>query len=440
MDLPDPYLPGSISLFEQLDKKLMVVLRDGRKLVGYLRSIDQFANLILEDVVERSYIEKCYCEVAQGFMLIRGENVELAGEIDESIPNDLKFDELRCEDDKAAKHCMRVPLTRVLSCRRLILSSSLNNIPFVARRHIRNTMHNVVFVLGPPGSGKGTICSRIQKDLRYVHLSAGDLLRAERERPGSEFGSLIEEHIRNGTIVPVEITCKLLENAMIASGDVKGFLIDGFPRNQDNLQGWNREMHGKVNEQFVLFLSCPVDICISRCLNRGQGRTDDNEESLKKRVETYNNQTFPIIDHFAKLGMVREVPSQRPVDEVYADVVKMNSGFIYSALAGICGSIGAISGKFAFGSQQFGAQFLIGLSIFLTANLVMWSAYTHALSVSDSTSTPMIINMSFNFALTGILGQIFFDEIHSLTWWFLLGTLVIGLALILHDDGKKKSQ
>ncbi|CAL2051705.1 unnamed protein product [Caenorhabditis brenneri] len=184
-------------------------------------------------------------------------------------------------------------------------------------------MYNVVFVLGPPGSGKGTICAQIQENLGYVHLSAGDLLRAERERVGSQFGALIENHIKNGSIVPVEITCSLLENAMIASKDANGFLIDGFPRNEDNLSGWNKQMGGKVNEQFVLFLSCPVDVCIDRCLHRGQGRTDDNVDSLKKRVETYNHSTFPIIEHFGKLGMVREVNSERPVAEVYTDVVKV---------------------------------------------------------------------------------------------------------------------
>lgn len=183
-------------------------------------------------------------------------------------------------------------------------------------------VHNVVFVLGPPGSGKGTICAKIQENLNYTHLSAGDLLRAERQRKDSTYGALIEEHIRNGSIVPVEITCGLLENAMNESGDVAGFLVDGFPRNQDNLQGWNKQMNGKVNEQFVLFLSCPVDVCISRCLNRGQGRTDDNEESLKKRVETYNQQTFPIIEHFQKVGLVKEVKSDRAIDQVYEDVVK----------------------------------------------------------------------------------------------------------------------
>lgn len=72
----------------------------------------------------------------------------------------------------------------------------------------------VVFVLGAPGAGKGTQCQRIVDAFGYVHLSAGDLLREERQRPGSEFGELIEDCIRNGKIVPVEVTCSLLENAI----------------------------------------------------------------------------------------------------------------------------------------------------------------------------------------------------------------------------------
>lgn len=73
---------------------------------------------------------------------------------------------------------------------------------------------NVVFVLGAPGAGKGTQCERIVNEYGYVHLSAGDLLRAERNRPGSKLGEMIEEHIRGGKIVPVAVTCSLLENAM----------------------------------------------------------------------------------------------------------------------------------------------------------------------------------------------------------------------------------
>lgn len=72
----------------------------------------------------------------------------------------------------------------------------------------------IVFVLGAPGAGKGTQCSKIVEEFGFVHLSAGDLLREERQRPESEFGELIEDCITNGKIVPVEVTCSLLENAM----------------------------------------------------------------------------------------------------------------------------------------------------------------------------------------------------------------------------------
>lgn len=99
----------------------------------------------------------------------------------------------------------------------------------------------VIFVLGGPGSGKGTLCQKIVDKYGYVHLSAGDLLREERAKPGSQFGELIENHIKNGTIVPVEITCSLLVRAMDHSDNIyKRFLIDGFPRNQDNVEGWNK--------------------------------------------------------------------------------------------------------------------------------------------------------------------------------------------------------
>jgi len=72
----------------------------------------------------------------------------------------------------------------------------------------------IVFVLGPPGAGKGTQCEKISQNFGYVHLSAGDLLREERNREGSEFGELIETRIKEGKIVPVAVTCSLLENAM----------------------------------------------------------------------------------------------------------------------------------------------------------------------------------------------------------------------------------
>ncbi|XP_028329561.1 UMP-CMP kinase [Gouania willdenowi] len=184
----------------------------------------------------------------------------------------------------------------------------------------------VVFVLGGPGAGKGTQCSRIVECFNYTHLSAGDLLRAERGREGSECGQLIDTFIKDGKIVPVEITISLLRKAMeetIQKDQEKiRFLIDGFPRNEDNLQGWNRDMDGKADVKFVLFFDCNNQTCVNRCLERGRssGRSDDNRESLEKRIQTYQQSTRPIIDLYEKQGKVRTVDASRSVEEVFADV------------------------------------------------------------------------------------------------------------------------
>ena len=90
---------------------------------------------------------------------------------------------------------------------------------------------SVVFVLGGPGAGKGTQCANLVKDYGFTHLSAGDLLRAEQNRPDSQFGGMIKDCIREGAIVPMEVTVQLLENAItddIKDKSGKGmFLIDG---------------------------------------------------------------------------------------------------------------------------------------------------------------------------------------------------------------------
>ncbi|GAB0097640.1 UMP-CMP kinase [Sergentomyia squamirostris] len=185
---------------------------------------------------------------------------------------------------------------------------------------------NIVFVLGAPGSGKGTQCEKIVEKFGYVHLSAGDLLREERNREGSEYGEMIENHIRNGKIVPVDVTCALLENEMnrnIKEYGKENFLIDGFPRNQDNLDGWNRRMSEKANLKFVLVFNCPEDVCVDRCLNRGKSgsnRSDDNIESLKKRFVTFVNDSLPIINHYKTQDLVRELDATKSPDEVFDHV------------------------------------------------------------------------------------------------------------------------
>lgn len=119
------------------------------------------------------------------------------------------------------------------------------------------TKPTVIFILGGPGSGKGTQSQLIHDHFKFVHLSAGDLLRAERKKEGSENGALIEKCIVEGSIVPSAITVALLKQAMEESGWDNGrFLIDGFPRNEENLGQWEALMGDKVNTPFIIYLNC----------------------------------------------------------------------------------------------------------------------------------------------------------------------------------------
>lgn len=184
----------------------------------------------------------------------------------------------------------------------------------------------VVFVLGGPGAGKGTQCSMITHDFGFVHLSAGDLLRDEQQK-GGEVGTMIKKLIAEGAIVPVAVTLGLLKNAMqehMKMGSFK-FLIDGFPRNQDNLDGWNNTMDGFAEVEFCLVLDCPEDVMEQRLLKRGEtsGRADDNAASIKKRFLTFVQSTKPVIETFEKQDKMRIVSAAKPVEEVREEVKKI---------------------------------------------------------------------------------------------------------------------
>lgn len=183
----------------------------------------------------------------------------------------------------------------------------------------------VIFVLGGPGAGKGTQCEYICKSYNYVHLSAGDLLRDERVNKSSKHGQLIDEYIRNGQIVPVDITVNLLKNAMQHHIDTQQkyeFLIDGFPRNQDNLDGWYRVIDDYATIQNVIFFDCSESCMEQRLLSRGttSGRTDDNIDSIKKRFITYQQSTRPIIDYFDNIHLVHKINADQSKEQVFHDV------------------------------------------------------------------------------------------------------------------------
>ena len=179
----------------------------------------------------------------------------------------------------------------------------------------------VLFVLGGPGAGKGTQCARLVRDYHFTHLSAGDLLRAEQDRPGSQYGALIRDCIKNGAIVPMEVTVALLENAMrdtISTSGNKKFLIDGFPRKMDQAFKFEEVV---CPAKLVLFYDCPEAEMEKRLLERGKtsGRADDNAESIRKRFRTFIETSMPVVDHYETENRVVKVDSTPTPDNVYAD-------------------------------------------------------------------------------------------------------------------------
>ena len=149
-----------------------------------------------------------------------------------------------------------------------------------------------------------------------THLSAGDLLRAE-VRSGSPDGQAIAKLIAEGEIVRSETTVALLRKAM---GSGAGpFLIDGFPRSLENLEAFDEAM-GSCN--FMLFLEVSEDEMLSRLLKRSEtsGRSDDNEETIRKRFHTFQQESMPVISTMSQRGLLRRVSAEGTTDEVFERV------------------------------------------------------------------------------------------------------------------------
>lgn len=177
----------------------------------------------------------------------------------------------------------------------------------------------IIFVVGGPGSGKGTQCEKIVEKYGYTHLSTGDLLRAEVES-GSDRGKHLSEIMKKGELVPLETVLDMLKDAMIAKLETsKGFLIDGYPR--EVRQG--EEFEKKIGPpSLLLYVDAGADTMVKRLLKRGEtsGRADDNEETIKKRLETYYKATEPVIAFYEGRGIVRKINAEGTVDEVFVQV------------------------------------------------------------------------------------------------------------------------
>lgn len=182
----------------------------------------------------------------------------------------------------------------------------------------------VTALFGPPGSGKGTQASWLAQTLGVPHVSTGDMLRGEVAR-GSELGREVEPIMTSGDLVPDELVVRVIEARLREPDARPGILLDGFPRTLAQARALD-EMLARTRAQvgLVVALDVPRDVTVRRILGRAEaeGRSDDTEETVEKRMAVYDHDTAPVLDHYMRREgtEVRRVDGVGTVDEVRARI------------------------------------------------------------------------------------------------------------------------
>ena len=184
-------------------------------------------------------------------------------------------------------------------------------------------LREVVFVLGGPGSGKAALCTLIHDEFEYVHLSPGNLLRAQMRVSGPA-SDLIGQTISQGGVVPAEITVGLLANAMKSTNATR-FIIDGFPRNMENLLTWYNSMSGTTIVPFVINLDLKEEDLLARLLERGKSseRSDDSTDVMINRSTMFYEDALPVLDSFRMCGKLRTISSLPPPEAVFRHAARL---------------------------------------------------------------------------------------------------------------------
>jgi adenylate kinase len=192
-------------------------------------------------------------------------------------------------------------------------------------RIFSNPMEPTIALLGPPGSGKGTQAGRLQDEFGYTQLSTGDLLREAREE-GTELGRRAAEYMDSGELVPDELIVAMVRDA-IADADDEPVLFDGFPRTvaQAGALADVLAEHGRDLDAAVL-IDVPDDVVVDRISSRGQGRSDDNPETVRERLRVYHQETEPLVAYYDQRGLLRRVDGAGEPDAVYRQVRRSAQG------------------------------------------------------------------------------------------------------------------
>ena len=183
-------------------------------------------------------------------------------------------------------------------------------------------MKNIV-IFGAPGSGKGTQSEKIIAQYGVAHISTGDVLRAE-IKAGSELGKTASQYINEGKLLPDALIIDILASTLDSKGkDIPGVIFDGFPRTIAQAEALDAMLKDRGEEvSVVIGLEVDDEELVKRIIARGKtsGRADDNEETAKKRLDTYYSQTLPLKDFYIKQGKYAAINGVGSLDTIFADI------------------------------------------------------------------------------------------------------------------------
>lgn len=180
-----------------------------------------------------------------------------------------------------------------------------------------------LLIVGPPGAGKGTQAERIVEKLGVPAISTGDIFRANVSNE-TELGVLAKSYMDKGEYVPDSVTNEMVESRLAEDDAANGFLLDGYPRTVAQVEALDGILEKLgVALDAVILLDVESEAIVQRLLQRGkeQGRSDDNEETIRRRIDVYSEQTTPLIDIYDKRGLVKRVDGMKDIDAVTADIL-----------------------------------------------------------------------------------------------------------------------
>ena len=176
----------------------------------------------------------------------------------------------------------------------------------------------IVVLFGPPGAGKGTQADLLRDKLNLLHLSTGDILRSEVSNQ-SELGVIAKKYMDDGELLPDDLIISMIKNKIQSDTESSGFLLDGFPRTISQAKALDDMLkENSLTLNKVVSLEVEDEELIKRLLSRG--RADDNEETIKNRLEVYKNQTLPIKDYYKASNILIEIKGDDSIEEVSSNI------------------------------------------------------------------------------------------------------------------------